>query len=555
VITLQVRRFTVPLQTPMKTAIPIPAITVDRLAPERFREFVLSSEHGRYPGHLSLGLIQGISNPNVELFFALPDELSLRFISSTPLTPEAFDEVQIACTYLATHPDTVFDAVTAISPAEASAGVLNLSLKLICPGFTDDWRAGVRYLRYPTEVLQLGLATDADGRQSVIARSNHFGKKQRRPTARLGRRVPRLKQMQRHEHEPPPRTRIALGDPLRRSAARSPREAELQEIDAFLNAVLPEPTEMRARSLSKELDCLKVLQSTLATYAKTVALSARLLFLCTPSHDKTVKRSNGLSPAQARRMLQGFLPVLGTLAKYFGKAAPDLFALRLPRAGEPRDLESMLRKLASKYRTERHADLSANWQTGVPSTFVAFLEEMLPSAVGLPRDVAFKANVTESAEQILGNAAFGVIASINAASSCDMLWRYPETFFANPSQAGLTPTGAFDAVPSLRLLRADLVRVVCAHRVMLEMAGLPDQSIAVALLSQAVRVAQEVRTKVVLTYGSDDGRAEVWASGRESLVSLQAKDTLRASKKNRSDLLDLCVIQERDTRRFFAAVP
>jgi hypothetical protein len=544
-----------PPQTPMKSATSIPAITVDRLAPERFREFVLASKYGLYPGHLSLAPIQGISNPKVELFFAPPDELSLRFISSEPLSLEALDEVQIACTYLATHPDTVFDAVRAIVPAEASVGTLNLSLKLICPGFTDNWRDAMHWLPYPTEVLELVLATDAHGGQSVIARSNHFRKKQRKPIARLGRRVPRPKQMRRHEHEPPPRTRIALGDPLRRSAALSPRELEVQEIDAFINDVLPEPTAMRTRTRSSELDCLNMIQRSLVIYAKTVALSARLLFLCTPSRDTAGKRANGLSPVQARRMLQGFLPVLRTLASYFAKTAPDLFALRLPRAGEPRDLDSMLKKLAFKYSTERHANLSANWQTGVPSTFAAFLEEMLPSAVGLPREVAFGKNVTESAEQILGNAAIGVIASIYAASSCDMLWRYPETFFANPFQSSLTPTGAFDAVPSLRFLRADLVRVVCAHRVMLEMAGLPDRSIAVALLSQAVRVAQEVRTKVVLTYGSDDGRAEVWASGRESLASLQAKDTLRASKKNKSDLLDLCVAQESDTRRFFAAVP
>jgi hypothetical protein len=555
VIILQFRRFVVPPQTPMNTVTPIAAITVDSLAPERFKEFVLASEHGRYPGHLSLGPIQGISNPKVELFFAPPNDLSLRFISSQPLTPEAFDEVQIACTYLATHPDTVFDAVRAIFPAEASAGTLNLSLKLICPGFTDNWRDAMHWWPYPTEVLELALATDAHGRQSVITRSSHFRKKQRKPTARLGRRVPRSKQMQRYEHEPPPRTRIALGDPLRRSAALSSRELEVQEIDAFLNDVLPEPTAMRTRTRSRELDCLNMVQRNLVIYAKTVALSARLLFRCTPSRDKTGKRPNGLSPVQARRMLQGFLPVLGTLARYFGKTAPDLFALRLPSAGEPRDLDSMLKKLASKYSTERHANLSANWQTGVPSTFAAFLEEMLPSAVGLPQEVAFDANITESAEQILGNAAIGVIASVYAASSCDMLWRYPETFVANPFQHSLTPAGAFDAVPSLRFLRADLVRVVCAHRVMLEMAGLPDRSIAVAILSQAVRVAQEVRTKVVLNYGSDDGRAEVWASGRESLVPLQAKDTLRASKKNQSDLLDLCVAQEPDTRRFFAAVP
>ena len=539
----------------MKSDISIPEITLDRLAPERFREFVLASEHSRYHGHLGLGPLPGISNPKVELFVALPAELSLRFVSSTPLTPEAFDEVQIACTYLATHPDTVFDAVRAIFPAEASAGVLNLSLKLICPGFTDDWWPGVLWLPYPTEVLQLGLATDANGRQSVIARSNHFRKKQRKPLSHLGRRVPRPKQMPQHEHSPPPRTRIALGDPLRRSAALTHRELEVQEIDAFLKDVLPEPTEISTRTRSRELDCLDMIERNLVIYAKTVALSARLLFLCTPSRDKTGKRSNGLSPVQARRMLQGFLRVLGTLARYFGKTAPDLFALRLPSVEEPRDLDSMLKKLASKYSTERHANLSANWHTGVPSTCAAFLEEMLPSAVGLPQEVSFNANITESAEQILGNAAVGVIASVYAASSCDMLWRYPGPFIANPFQHSLTPAGAFDAVPSLRVLRADLVRVVCAHRVMLEMAGLPDQSIAVALLSQAVRVAQEVRTKVVLAYGSDDGRAEVWASGRESLVSLKAKDTLRSSRKIRSDLLDLCVIQERDTRRVFAAVP
>lgn len=539
----------------MKSANPIPAITVDRLAPERFREFVLASEYGHYPGHLSLGAIQGISNPKVDLFFAPPDDLSLRFISSEPLTFEALDEVQIACTYLATHPDTVFEAVRAIFPAEASTGTLNLSLKLICPGFTNNnWRDAMHSPPYPIEVLELALATDAHGRQSLIARSNQFRKQQRKPITPLGRRVRRPKQHIRHEHEPPPRTRIALGYPLRRSTALNPKEAELQEIDAFLLELLPDPTAIRKRSRSKEFDRLNRTQSNLRTYAMTVALSARLLFLSTPPHAKTNRGSKTLSPSRARRMLRDFLPILEALASYFAKTAPDLFALRLPRSEGPRDLDSMLKKLALKYRT-RHASLSANWQTGVPSTFAAFLEEMLPSAVGLPQDIAFRANLTESAEQILGNAAVGVIASVYAASSCDMLWRYPETFFTNPFKSSLTPTGAFSAVPSLWVLRADLVRVVCAHRVMLEMAGLPDRAIAVAMLSQAVRVAQEVRTKVVLGYQNDLSRAEVWASGQDSLVSLQVKDTLKTSKKNESELLHRCVAQERDMRRFFAAVP
>jgi hypothetical protein len=64
----------------------------------------------------------------------------------------------------------------------------------------------------------------------------------------------------------------------------------------------------------------------------------------------------------------------------------------------------MLKKLAGKYTPKRPATLSANWEANVPVTFTAFLEEMVPSTIALPREVDFEEDVRESARIILGNA-------------------------------------------------------------------------------------------------------------------------------------------------------
>jgi hypothetical protein len=542
----------------MEATVPIAELEVDRFASASFRDFVLSTEYGRCAGYTALGRLPWISNPSVELFYRAPDEVLLRFVAKGPLRPETFDEVLVICQWMTAHSDRVHAAIRAIHPAQPPSDALSLSLKLISAGFSDNWRGHIRLLPYATEVLQLGLATDALGRPCVIKRSDTFARRDR-AKERLKRgialgRVRKRKDQRPHEHEPSPQVKIVLGEPLRRTPRIKGYVTEVREIEALLWRVLPDPSMMRTQSAGPPSDLLR-LDSDLGVYAGLVALAARLLFAQTPSHGSTITSTRGFSESHARQLLGDVLPLLGSVATYFAKASTDVFARKIPEAFWPATIDATRRRLALKYLPKRYTSLSANWNGSVPSTFAAFLEEMVPSTIDLRQEIGSEQDLQKSGSPILGNASIGVIAAVHATSVCDMLWRHLKPFRAPAFTGMMTPRGKFDPVPALEFLRADLVRVVCAHRVMLEMAGLPDRAIAVAMLCDAASVAEELRTKITYDNRDDVARGELMCAAQESLAVLRGGGTLRKRGKQDSEQLQLCMTQERVTRRFFAAVP
>lgn len=542
----------------MEANVPIAELKVDRFASGSFCDFVLSTEYGRCTGYMSLGRPPWLSNPNAELFYRAPDEVLLRFVVDGSLRPETFDEVLVICKWMTTHGDQVHDAIQANGNAQPHSDALTLSLKLISSGFSDNWRGHMRLLPYTTEVLQLGLATDALGRQCVIKRSDHFARRdlvKKRLQRGIARGRVRQRVVQRTcEHEPKTEAKLALGEPLRRAARNDELAPETQEIAALLFRVLPDPTEMRTRSSSVISGVLR-LDHDVGVYAGLVALCARLFFALTPTHDSAVTSTRGLMPSYVRRLLGDLLPLLGSVATYFATASADIFSRKLPAARWPAGIDSTSKRLARKYLPKEYAPLSANWQGSVPDTFAAFLEEMVPSTVDLRQKIDADDGLQLSASPILGNASIGVIAAVHTTTACDMLWRRLKQFSEPAFSGSTTPRGKLDPAPALEYLRADLVRVVCAHRVMLEMAGLPHRIVAAAILSDAVSVAQELRGKIAHDDRDGFARGELLFAAGESLAVLRGGGTLRKRGKQDSELLRLCMTQERNTRRFFAAVP
>lgn len=506
---------------------PTAALSVDQVHPSDFRGLASATEYGRCDGYSRLGIVPGFSFRNGELLYRLPQDILLLFISGESLSPATFVDARNACLWIESHANQIRAAIRAAEPSHQIGDTPRLSIRLVVPGFRDDWRAGIRLLSYPTEVVELGLASDSLGHRFLLQRS-----------------VPS------RAHSLLPRA-LAIDGTRDKASHRSKAGGDSLGLDALMGhlilAIGPSWKDEKPSVLSFDF--------ALGTYAVLVAMAARLLYGSTPTRTRRHANRESVTENKYRRMLRDVMPLLGAVAKYFVHSSPDIFSLRLPRTPWPNSVDKAIVRLTEKYPPSRRKKASVNWEVGVPRTFSAFVEEMAPPAVSLLQVTAFDSHVQESASVILGNASLGLTAAANAACSCDMLWgirqHFSEYFFDN----SLTPSGGIDPTSGVKALRATLVRTVCAHRVVLEMAGLPDRSIATALLSDTLKAAEDLASRIANDDSGVVSHASIWLSGQTSLASLKERGSLRKEEKHVSDILRLCVSQERAISRFFAFVP
>lgn len=508
---------------------PTTALTVSTLSTEAFSALSSAREGGLTRSYTRLGPINGFACRNGELLYRAPDDLLLLVVSDEPVSLSVVNDAILGCRWVLRHPERIRGALGESLGEIAATGDVALRLRLAVPGFRDDlahWRI---YACCPTEVVQLGEAIDELGRAFVLHQTEHL-------PANGYSTVPQ---------------RALLGGPAQSRRKPTARSSERQ-LDSFFTAL----HEHAAFACVMQESTATVLSTSAAlnVYAALVVLASRLLLISTPPTARAGTRRAGAAIAQSGTMLRDTLKTLGHVAAYFADGAPDVFSLRVPRKPWPKSLSAACAALARKYGTARHTACATDLSS-VPPTFTELLEDMAGSSLPLHRSRGPDAKARESAGAICEDAAASIVHAVYAAFSCELVWGTPRYASAQSFFRSMQPSGEVREQPVLEPVRADLARVVCAHRLLVELGSLPDASLRIAMLCDAIEVASELAADLAQSTDLEMSSIALYRSAHNSIAALKSSGSSHRRSKEDSKVLGLCLAQEKLLGRIFEALP
>lgn len=508
---------------------PTTALMVNTLSTEAFSALASAKEGGLNRSFTRLGPINGFACRNGELLYRAPDDLLLLVASDEPVSLSVVNDAILGCRWVLRHPERIREALGESLGRIAATGDVALRLRLAVPGFRDDLAHWSIHACCPTEVVQLGEAIDELGRAFVLRRTEHL------PV---------------NGHSMVPQRALLSG---RTQSRRKPtaRSSERQ-LDSFFTAL----HEHAALAYVMQESTATVMSTSVAlnVYGVLVVLASRLLLISTPPTARVGSRRAGAASVRSGTMLRDVLKTLGHVAAYFADGAQDVFGLRVPRKPWPKSLSSACEELARKYGTGRHAASSADLSS-VPPTFNELLEEMAgpsPSPQS-PREPAAKAPVSTGVT--FEDAASSIVHAVYAAFGCELVWGTPRYASARSFFESMLPSGAVSATPGLKAVRADLARVTCAHRLLVELGGLPDGLVRIAMLSDALDVASELASDLATSTDLEMSSIAIYHSAQNSIAALKSSGSFQRRGKTGSKVLDLCLAQEKLLRRIFETLP
>lgn len=513
----------------MRVQSPTTALTASTLSTEAFSALASAREGGLTRTFTRLGPINGFVCRKGELLYRAPDDLLLLVVSDEPVSLSVVNDAILGCRWVLRHPERIREALGESLGKIAATGDVALRLRLVLPGFRDDLAHWSIHACCPTEVVQIGEAIDELGRAFVLHRTEHL------PA---------------NGHSMVPQ-RAVLSGPAPSRRQPTARLVERQRDTLF--SVLHEHAALACVMQDATATVLST-SAALNVYGVLVVLASRLLLISTPPTARGRARRAGAASAQSDTMLRDVLKTLGHVAAYFADGAPDVFGLRVPRKPWPKSLSAACEKLARKYGSARHT-ASATDLSSVPPTFTELLEEMARSSLSLQRPRAPGAKAQEPAGVVCEDAAASIVHAVYAAFGCELVWGTPRYASAQSFFKSMQPSGKLKEQPALEPVRADLARVVCAHRLLVELGSLPDASNRIAMLSDAIEVASELAADLATSTDLEMSSIALYHSAQKSLAALKSSGGSHRRSKEDSKVLGLCLAQEKLLGRIFQALP
>lgn len=508
---------------------PTTALTVSTLSTEAFSALSSAREGGLTRSYTRLGPINGFACRNGELLYRAPDDLLLLVVSDEPVSLSVVNEAILGCRWVLRHPERIREALGESLGKIAATGDVALRLRLVLPGFRDDLAHWSIHACCPTEVVQLGEAIDELGRAFVLHQTEHL------PT---------------NGHSMVPQ-RALLSGPAQSRRKPTARSSERQ-LDSLFTALHENATLVCV--MQESTATVLSTSAALNVYGVLIVLASRLLLITTAPAARAGTRRAGAASAQSGTMLGDVLKTLGHVAAYFADGAEDVFGLRVPRKPWLKSLSAACEKLARKYGAGRHA-VSAADLSSVPPTFTELLEEIAGSSLSLKRSRTPGAKTPESAGVICEDAAANIVHAVYAAFGCELVWGTPRYASAQSFFKSMQPSGKLREQPALEPVRADLARVVCAHRLLVELGSLPDASIRIAMLSNAIEVASELAADLATSTDVEMSSIALYHSAQNSIAALKSSGGSHRRSKGDSKVLGLCLAQEKLLSRIFQALP
>jgi hypothetical protein len=508
---------------------PTTALTASTLSTEAFSALASAREGGLTRSFIRLGPINGFACRNGELLYRAPDDLLLLVASDEPVSLSVVNDAILGCRWVLRHPERIREALGVSLGKIAATGDVALRLRLAVPGFRNDLAHWSIHACCPTEVVQLGEAIDELGRAFVLRRTE---------------RLPA------NGHSMVPQ-RALLSGPAHSRRKPTARSGERQ-LDSLFTA-LHEHAAL-ACTITESTATVLSTSAALNAYCVLVVLAARLLLISTPPTARIGTHRAGAASAQSGTMLRDALKTLGQVAAYFADGAPDVFGLRIPRKPWPKSLSAACAAFARKYGIARHA-ASATDLSSVPPTFTELLEDMAGSSLPLQRSRVSDATARESAGAICEDAAASIVHAVYAAFGCELVWGTPRYVSSQSFFKTMLPSGAVSAAPGLMAVRADLARVVCAHRLLVELGRLPDASIRISMLGDAIEVALELAADLAKSTDVEMSSIALYHSAQNSIAALKSSGGSHRRSKEDSKVLGLCLAQEKLLGQIFEALP
>ncbi len=508
---------------------PTTALMVNTLSKTAFSALASAREGGLTRSFTRLGPINGFACRNGKLLYQAPDDLLLLVVSDEPVSLSVVNDAILGCRWVLRHPERIREALGESLGKIAATGDVALRLRLAVPGFRDDLARWSIHACCPTEVVQLGEAIDELGRAFVLRRTEHL------PA---------------NGHSMVPQRALLSG------TAQSRRKPIARSSERQLDSLFTALYEHAAMACVMQESTSTVLSTSAAlnVYGVLVVLASRLLLISTPPTARVGSRRAGAASARSGTMLRDVLKTLGHVAAYCADGAQDVFGLRVPRKPWPKSLSAACAALARKYGTGRHAASSADLSS-VPPTFMELLEEMAGPSLPLQRRRAPDAKAQELADAIREDVVVSIVHAVYAAFGCDLVWGSPRYASAQSFFKSMQPSGQVREQPALEPVRADLARVVCAHRLLVELGSLPDASNRIAMLSDAIEVASEIAADLATSTDLEMSSIAFYQSAQNSIAALKSSGGFHRRGKDESEVLRQCRVQEKLLRRIFETLP
>jgi len=480
-------------------------LTIHALSAEDLRAVAERAGHLSCPNAINLGPFTGMTDGEAALYFVPPDKLFLVVFSETGLDDSLVRRVGRCCRWIESHPKDIWDSVrdkTQLGPMPLNRAAL--FVKIVAPGFADRIQERISSLGVPTVVFELAVGT--------------LGSEER-----LLQRV--------HES-------TSSGSTSWRANAPPPTDVRVTRNDVY--AIRPLLSALRSAvgssgaSASRRRDSLSA-EAFVRIYGLLVVLAARMTINGTPSPDDGVE-SNRKGP---NRLAGICLDLLGRLLRIATsqKAAFDRGGALLQI---PASLLNDLRCCGETADEFSAAELSPNWQTPVPVTFGSLINEMGFPEFSWHQGVSGLDRRPSRAFQLPIGTVEAIGGTIAITQCCDIL-------------AGTIVGRRAEMNP----VTADLVRVVCGHRLLVELVGLSDRRIAYAILGDTAAMAA-----ILSGLGGEPGRSDdlaasvaiVRQSCRSSIMNIQSSGLVSRQGKRKSESLETVISQERALVRFFRKV-
>lgn len=478
-------------------------LVVAELSAERLRKLASDAGYLSCFEAVRLGPFADMPDAAATLYFLPPDKLILVFYSERSISDSVVARVNQSCHWVEKHPGAVWASIrdkTQLGPTALSRAVL--FVRLVAPGFVDRAKEQINAIDFPTAAIEFGLARSGS-QQYLLHRVHEVA-----TATDGGRQEPSSGQTEAGTRGDDPYAAGRLLSGLRKV------------VDGLGGSAGTIPATMFVR-----------------IYGLLVVLAARLVISDLPA-SASRKKSRPKNGSPATRIASTF----GLLGKLLRVATTQKSAF--DRGGKHIRITKALRLELQRYCAAAAegttGELSLNWQAPVPVTFKSFIDEMAFPETGLPLDRRDQeGELREHFQRPRGTAeAICGVTAINRC--CDML--------AAPVAGRRT---------EIHALTSDLVRVACGHRLLVELVGLPNRSIAVGMLSDAMAMVEILSPRNPSSERPEEVAARVAAakqSGLLSISNMQSAGRLNVEERRKSDVLVACIAQERALARFFRRV-